>query len=62
MSVLLGAPLLLLVGAFLPLKQRWVRGLIGLVAVTVAVAAVTGPTALAAKKAAEADPYADVYK
>jgi len=62
MSVLLGAPLLLLVGAFLPLKQRWVRGLIGLVAVTVAVAAVTGPTALAAKKAAESDPYADVYK
>lgn len=62
MSVLLGAPLLLLVGAFLPLKKRWVRGLIGLMAVTVAVAAVTGPTALAAKRAAEADPYVEAYK
>jgi hypothetical protein len=53
---------LLLAGAFLPVKKLWVRGLIGLVAVTIAVAAVTGPTALAAKKAAEADPYAEAYK
>jgi hypothetical protein len=62
MAVLLGAPLLLLVGAFLPLERRWVRGVIGLVAVVIAVAAVTGPTALAAKKAADGDPYAEVYK
>jgi len=59
--VLLASPVLLLVGAVLPVKRVWMRGVIALLAVTVAVAAVTGPIALAAKKAAEADPYAD-YK
>jgi hypothetical protein len=62
MTVLFAAPVLLLIGAFLPIKQQWLRGLIALLAVTIAVAAVTAPTALAAKKAAEADPYADMYK
>jgi hypothetical protein len=55
--VLLASPALLLVGAWLPTERQWVRGLAGLIAVTIAVAAVTGPTALAAKKAAEGDPY-----
>ena len=62
MTVLLASPLLLLVGAFLPLKRRWLRGMIALLATTIAVAAVTVPTALAARKAVEADPYADFYK
>lgn len=62
LSVLLGTPLLVLAGAFLPIKRVWVRGVIALLAVMIAVGAVTAPTALAAKKAAEADPYADVYK
>jgi hypothetical protein len=60
--VLLASPALLLVGAWLPTKRQWVRGLVGLVAVTIAVATVTGPTALAAKKAAEGDRYESAYK
>jgi hypothetical protein len=62
MTVLLAAPMLLLLGAFLPVKQQWLRGLIALITVTIAVAAVTAPTAIAAKKAAESDPYSDMYK
>lgn len=62
MIVLLAAPLLLLLGVFLPIRQQWLRGLIALIATIIAVAAVTAPTALAAKKAAESDPYADMYK
>jgi hypothetical protein len=60
--VLLLAPVLLLAGALLPVRREWVRGLIGLLAVIIAVAAVTGPSAMAAKKAAETpDPYGGAY-
>lgn len=62
MTLLLATPLLLLVGAFLPLKRVWLGGLIVLLAATIVTAAVTAPAARAAKKAAEADPYADFYK
>jgi len=65
-GVLLGAPILILVGAMLPIKRTWMRGVIGLLAVAIAVGAVTGPTALAAKVAAEKakkdDPLGDLYK
>jgi hypothetical protein len=60
-AVLMWAPVLLLAGAFVPGRRAWVRGVVGLLAVIIAVAAVTGPAALAAKKAAEADPY-EMYK
>jgi len=61
-TVLLAAPALLLIGAFLPLKKQWLRGAIALLAVTIAVAAVTAPTAQAAKKAAGEDTLSDPYK
>jgi hypothetical protein len=63
--VLLLAPVLMIVGAFLPVKRRWVRGVVAVVLVGIAVGVVTGPTALSAKKAAEeaeTDPYAEYYK
>jgi hypothetical protein len=59
--VLTAAPALLLLGAAIPGKRDWARGVAAVTAVALAVAAVTAPTALAAKKAAEAtedDPYA----
>jgi hypothetical protein len=60
--VLLLAPVLLLAGALLPIRREWARGLIGALAVIIAVAAVTAPSALAAKKAAETpDPYGGAY-
>ncbi|HEY7120563.1 MAG TPA: hypothetical protein VH475_28520 [Tepidisphaeraceae bacterium] len=60
--VLMGAPVLLIVGALVPVRRGWVRGMIGLLAVAIAVAAVAGPTALKAKAAAETvDPY-DAYR
>jgi hypothetical protein len=58
--VLLAAPVLLLGGALLPVRRQWVRGIVALLLVVIAVAAVTGPAALAAKKAAESSP-ADPY-
>jgi hypothetical protein len=60
--VLLASPVLLLIGVVLPVKRAWMRGVVALLAVTIAVAAVTGPIALTAKKAAEADPYGELYK
>jgi hypothetical protein len=60
-SVLIAAPALLLLAAAVPGKRAWVRGVVAVLAVAVAVGWVTGPTALAAKRAAEAtadDPYA----
>ena len=53
------APLLLLAAAWLPIKSVAVRAVIGLVLVSIALAVVTAPTALAAKHAAEGsdDPY-----
>ena len=60
-SVLIAAPALLLLAAAVPGNKAWVRGVIAVLAVAVAVGVVTAPTALAAKRAAEAtenDPYA----
>ncbi len=56
-AVLLASPLLMVVGLAVPTKRGWVRGVAGVLAVAIAVAAITAPAALAAKKAAEADPY-----
>jgi hypothetical protein len=58
--VLLAAPVLLVIGAVLPVRRLWVRGVVGLLLVVIAVAAVTAPAAVAAKRAAEASP-ADSY-
>jgi hypothetical protein len=64
-AVLMLAPILLLAGAYLPTKRAWVRAGVSVLAVAVAVGAVTVPTALSAKKAAEevqtADPYSAYY-
>ncbi|MEI8197869.1 MAG: hypothetical protein WCI73_18390, partial [Phycisphaerae bacterium] len=57
-AVLATAPALLLIGCIIPTKRIWVRSLIALLAVSIAVATVTLPTALAAQKAAAEDPYA----
>ena len=60
-SVLIAAPALLLLAAAVPGNKAWVRGVIAVLAVAIAVGVVTAPTALAAKRAAEAtenDPYA----
>jgi hypothetical protein len=62
MTLLLATPLILLPVAFVPLKRVWLRGVIVLLAAMIATAAITTPAALAAKKAAQADPYADFYK
>lgn len=56
-AVLLASPLLMLAGLVVPSKRGWVRGAVAVLAVTIAVAAITAPAALAAKRAAEADPY-----
>ena len=56
-GILLAAPLLMLVGLAVPTKRPFLRGVVALLAVTIAVVAVTAPAALAAKHAAEADPY-----
>lgn len=61
-GVLLAAPVLMLTGALLPVKQQWIRGAVALLVVVIAVAAVAAPTAAKAKKAAETDPYENVYK
>jgi hypothetical protein len=65
LAVLMVAPVLVLVGVFVPAGRRaWVRGVVAVVAVIIAVGAVTVPAALSAKHAAEKpsdDPYAD-YK
>ncbi|HEX8324536.1 MAG TPA: hypothetical protein VF595_11575 [Tepidisphaeraceae bacterium] len=57
LTVLMLAPLLLLPAAFLPLRRTQARGAVGLAMVLIAIAAVTVPAAIAAKHAAEADPY-----
>ena len=56
-AVLLASPLLLAMAAVVPVKRTWIRSAIGIAAVAAAVACVTVPTALAAKHAAEDDPY-----
>jgi hypothetical protein len=60
-AVLMLAPALLPLSALPPGKRVWIRGVLAVVAVAITVAAVTMPTVLAAKKAAEStanDPYA----
>jgi hypothetical protein len=62
-AVLYAAPALLIAGAYAPTNHRWLRATVALLAVAIAVGAVTAPSALAAKRAAEThDPYADYYK
>jgi hypothetical protein len=64
-AMLTAAPILLMVGVIVPGKRNWPRGIISLLAVAIAVAAVTLPTALSAKKAAEEtsdDPYGSYYQ
>ena len=65
LAVLLASPVLLLAGAFVPAKNHtWVRGVVAVIAVAIAVGAVAVPTALRAKSEAEAtqdDPYAEYY-
>lgn len=56
-GVLVASPLLALAGLVVPSKRAFFRGIVAVLAVTIAVAAVTAPAALAAKRAAEADPY-----
>jgi hypothetical protein len=60
--LLLLSPALVLVGALLPVRRDWVKGVVAVAAVAILVAAVTVPPALRAKKSAEnpdpADPYA----
>ena len=63
--VLTAAPVLVSLGALLPIKRPWVRGAVAVLAVAVAVGAVAVPTALEAKRAAEAtpdDPYGAYYQ
>ncbi len=60
LTTLAAAPALLLLALLIPPTRPALRVIVGLLAVTVAVAAVTGPAALAAKNAAEtmgSDPY-----
>jgi hypothetical protein len=56
-GILMAAPVLLLPCAVLPVKRNRMRGVAAVVLVAIAVSAVAAPTAIAAKKAAEADPY-----
>ena len=55
--LVLAAPLLLPVAAIVPMKRHGLRAVIAVVAVTVFIGAIVVPSALAAKKAAESDPY-----
>jgi hypothetical protein len=62
-GVLLGSPLLVVVGLVVPAKKWWLPGLVGVVAVGITVAAVAAPTALKAKRAAETlDPLDAAYR
>ncbi len=55
--LLMSAPLLMLPAALLPARRRRARGVAALISIAVLVAAIVGPAALAAKRAAENDPY-----
>jgi hypothetical protein len=59
--VLMAFPALLLPAMLVPGRRNWVRGIIVVATTAGVVAAIAVPTALQAKKAAEADPY-DAYK
>jgi hypothetical protein len=56
-GILMFAPALLLPCVALPGRRNWLRGIVAVALVAIAVGAVAVPTALAAKKAAEVDPY-----
>jgi hypothetical protein len=60
--VLFASPLLLLVELAIPGNRKRIRGAVALAAVAIAVAVIAIPTAIAAKKAADADPYVGYYK
>ncbi|HSI32182.1 MAG TPA: hypothetical protein VK986_01220 [Tepidisphaeraceae bacterium] len=53
-GVILASPVLLVIGAFIPGRRRWVAGAIALLAVAVAVGGIAGPAAAKAKRDAEA--------
>lgn len=64
-GVLMGAPMAALAGAWAPVRKRWVKGVIAVVAVAIVVGVVTGPVAIAARRAAEGDakdPYEEMYR
>lgn len=56
-AILIAAPVLLLPCSLIPIGRKWIRGTLAVALVAIVVGAVAGPTALAAKKASEADPY-----
>jgi hypothetical protein len=56
-TVLFLSPALVLVGLAVPANRPTLRGVVTLLAVAIAVTSVAAPAALAAKKAAEANPY-----
>ncbi|HYE20418.1 MAG TPA: hypothetical protein VEA69_18370 [Tepidisphaeraceae bacterium] len=53
-GVILASPLLLVIGAFIPSRRRWIPGLIALLAVALTVASIAAPAAAKAKRDAEA--------
>jgi hypothetical protein len=55
------APLLMAAMAFVPVSEGW-KGVIAVGVVALFVGALTIPKALAAKKAAEGDPYGGMYQ
>jgi hypothetical protein len=57
-TMLFALPDLVLIGALLPTRRKWVRSLVGVFVVGIAAAAIAAPLAIKAKKAAEQDPYA----
>ena len=59
-AILLASPLVALAGLIVPARHAWLRGVTAVLAVAIVVAAVTAPAALAAKRAAEADPYSQM--
>lgn len=60
-ALIYAAPFLLAAVGSMPQKRRWVRGLFALALVAVFIGVLTIPKALAAKKAAEEDPYGGMY-
>jgi hypothetical protein len=56
------APLLMAAVAFVPVSKGWIKGVIAVGVVALFVGALTIPKALAAKKAAEGDPYGGMYQ
>jgi hypothetical protein len=59
--MIFAAPLLLAAAAVIPTKRTRLRAALAVLAVAILVGAVTIPLAIAAKRAAEADPYGAYY-